>query len=327
HRLTIEDYRLRVLHYSQNVRGFFSQKGSGGGRGVKEKSGVILSAKAVKDTVVISPFAIEEPMDATVNTEDVNYMTLDATPCFAKKVVSPTVVDDTVEKEKLRHMVTTTESYPPLPTEETIFAGNAPGKSSYANVTGKPSGKLLNIRTLFSSGSGYARVMIELQMDVELKDNIVVAMHRIKGGYYTCNVRVEYEWKPPSLVKPQKEYRPVPKKPNASYSGNKKKGVEPTIKVSNSNPFDVLNLVDNDVELEFSSNTPIGEKIDKIERQICEGKLRLLDNDGNPLVSTGIMESDSEVEVVFDETANLKISTSGKDRSDKGYSTNNLLEQ
>ncbi|GKF26283.1 hypothetical protein Tco_0082177, partial [Tanacetum coccineum] len=63
--------------------------------------------------------------------------------------------------------------------------------------------------------------------------------------------------------------------------------------------------------------TPIGEKIDKIERQICEGKLRLLDNDRNPLVLTGIVESDSEVEVIFDETANLRISTSDKDESDK----------
>ncbi|GKE83635.1 hypothetical protein Tco_1557377, partial [Tanacetum coccineum] len=78
---------------------------------------------------------------------------------------------------------------------------------------------------------------------------------------------------------------------------------------------------------EFASTTPIGEKIDKIEQKICEGKLRLLDNDGNPLVPTGIVESDSEVEVVFDETANLRISTSGKDGSDKGYGTNSLLEQ
>ncbi|GJU05333.1 hypothetical protein Tco_1121763, partial [Tanacetum coccineum] len=127
-------------------------------------------------------------------------------------------------------------------------------------------------------------------------------------------------------------------------SGNKKKCVEPTIEVSNSNPFYVLNLVDNDVEFgtnggtsnlgnneandgEFASNTPIGEKIDKIERQISEGKLRLLDNDGNLLVPTGIVKSDSEVEVVFDETANLMIPTSAKDRSDKGYGTNSLLEQ
>ncbi|GJU90637.1 putative reverse transcriptase domain-containing protein [Tanacetum coccineum] len=45
--------------------------------------------------------------------------------------------------------------------------------------------------------SSYARVMIELRADVELKDNIVVAMPIIKGDdYYTCNNRVEYEWKP-----------------------------------------------------------------------------------------------------------------------------------
>ncbi|GJS24061.1 hypothetical protein Tco_0452693 [Tanacetum coccineum] len=45
------------------------------------------------------------------------------------------------------------------------------------------------------------------------------------------------------------------------------------------------------------------------------------------IVPTGIVDSDSEVEVVFDETANLRLSTSGKDGSDKGYSTNSLLEQ
>ncbi|GKE33068.1 nucleotide-diphospho-sugar transferase [Tanacetum coccineum] len=244
----------------------------------------------------------------------------------------------------------------------------------------------------------FSRVMIELQADVELKDNIVVDMPKItREGHYTCNVRVEYEWKPPSCssckvfghiheecpkntsagekkivkkpsqtsrgvsvgprmgFKPQKEYRPITKKTNVSSSGNKKKGVKPTTKVSNSNPFDVLNSVDNNVEFctnggttnlvnneatssgssfmhinndgEFASNTPIGEKIDKIERQICEGKIRLLDNDENPLVPTGIVESDSEVEVVFDETANLRIPTSGNDESDKGDGTNSLLEQ
>ncbi|GJS65835.1 cytokinin dehydrogenase 3-like protein [Tanacetum coccineum] len=368
--------------------------------------------------------------------------------------------------------------FPPLSTPVSTTAGNAPGKSSYAHITSKPSGKKVNVRTFFTpEGNGidvvvpvdsirainerfantaygfflgkkvaypvvanyvklhgvpvtafsedglsaittkpgtplmldsytsdmcmqswgrssYARVMVELK--AKLKDNIVVAMSKItREGHYTCNVRVEYEWKPPRCssckvfghvectkntgagekktvkkpsqtsrgvpvglkmgFKPQKEYRPVTKKPNASSSGNKKKGVEPTIEVSNSNPFDVLNSVDNDGEFgtnggtnnlvnneatssgssfmnidndgECASNTPIGAKIDKIERQIGEGKLRLLDNDGNPLVPTGIVESDSEVELVFDETANLRIPTSGKDGSDKGYGTNSLLEQ
>nr|GEU65854.1 hypothetical protein [Tanacetum cinerariifolium] len=40
-----------------------------------------------------------------------------------------------------------------------------------------------------------------------------------------------------------------------------------------------------------------------------------------------IVESDSEVKVVFDETANLRISTSDKDRSDKVCGTNSLLKQ
>ncbi|GJY02536.1 hypothetical protein Tco_0360688 [Tanacetum coccineum] len=55
--------------------------------------------------------------------------------------------------------------------------------------------------------------------------------------------------------------------------------------------------------------------------------LRFMDDDGNPLVPTVIVESDSEVEVVFDETANLRIAMSGKNESDKGYDTNILLEQ
>ncbi|GKD97452.1 hypothetical protein Tco_1381349 [Tanacetum coccineum] len=83
--------------------------------------------------------------------------------------------------------------------------------------------------------------------------------------------------------------------------------------------------IDNDWEC--ASNTPIGAKIDKIEQQIGEGKLRLLYNDGNPLVPMGNVESDSEVELVFNETANLRILMSGKDGSDKGYGNNSLLEQ
>ncbi|GJT35504.1 hypothetical protein Tco_0925923 [Tanacetum coccineum] len=305
---------------------------SGGGRGVKEKNKVVA-------------------------TKDVATPRVDA----AMKVVSPSVVEETVAMESLVVNTPGVGSNPPPPT------------------------------------SSYARFMIELRADVELKDNIIVAMPKItKEGHYTCNVRIVYEWKPPRCssckvfghihkecpkntsagekktvkkpsqtsqgvsvgpkmgFKPQKEYRPVTKKHNASSSGNKKKGLEHTIEVSNSNLFDVLNSVDNDVEFgtnwgttnlvnneatssgsafmnidndrEFASNTPIGEKINKIKRQICKGKLRLLDNDGNQLVPTGIVESDSEVEVVFDDTANLRIPTSGKDGSDKSYGTNSLLE-
>ncbi|GJZ13692.1 retrovirus-related pol polyprotein from transposon TNT 1-94 [Tanacetum coccineum] len=97
------------------------------------------------------------------------------------------------------------------------LVGDTSGMSSYANVTGEPSRKTLNFRTLFTLGgnkidvvvlmesiraiserSSYAKAMIELQADVELKDTIVVAMPKLTGeGFYTCTIFVEYEWKPP----------------------------------------------------------------------------------------------------------------------------------
>ncbi|GJQ94592.1 uncharacterized mitochondrial protein-like protein [Tanacetum coccineum] len=143
--------------------------------------------------------------------------------------------------------------------------------------------------------------------------------------------------------KPKQVYQSLLKKYIANTCGKKMNNSESTKEVSKSNPFEVLTLSDNDVDLGTnrgisnsvdkgtinvsSSNTPIGEKIDKIERQICKGKLRFVDDDGNPLVLTGIVDSDSEVKVVFDEAANLRISMSGKEGSDKGYGTNSLLEQ
>ncbi|GKD76292.1 beta-caryophyllene synthase, partial [Tanacetum coccineum] len=146
--------------------------------------------------------------------------------------------------------------------------------------------------------SSYASVMIELRADVELKDNIVVAMSRLQGrvithvmsvlsmsGNLLCARLVKF------LDTFMRNVRRIQVLPNISSSSNKKKCVEPTIEVSNSNPFDVLNSVDNDVEFgtnggtsnlgnneatpsgssfmnidndgEFACNTPIGEKIDK----------------------------------------------------------------
>nr|GEU95402.1 hypothetical protein [Tanacetum cinerariifolium] len=55
--------------------------------------------------------------------------------------------------------------------------------------------------------------------------------------------------------------------------------------------------------------------------------MMFVDNDGNSLVPTGNVDIDSEVEVVFDEIANLMLSTSFKGESDRCYGTNSLLEQ
>nr|GEX90692.1 hypothetical protein [Tanacetum cinerariifolium] len=377
------------------------------------------------------------------------------------KGVTPSVVDMTIEMGKHNSLDDTTvsESFPPLSTPVNT-AGNAPGKSSYANITSKPSGKKVNVCTLFTpegngidvvvpvdfiravSKYGLVRSMFSSStglfsfqfssmdgLDAMLEngswlirnnplilktwnpvenllkeefstvpvwvklygvpvtafsedglsaiatklENIVVAMPKItREGHYTCSVLVVYEWKPPRCSS-CKDFghiheecpkntgageKKTMKKPSQTSRGvlvGPKIGVEPTIEVSNSNPFDVFNSVDNDMKFgtnwgttnlvnneatssgssfmnidndgEFAIHTPISEKIVKIERYIFECKLRLLDNDENPLVPSGIVESDSEVKVVFDETANLKILTSGKDECDKGYGTDSLLEQ
>ncbi|GJU68828.1 hypothetical protein Tco_1255087 [Tanacetum coccineum] len=428
--------------------GFLSQKGSRGGRGVKEKD-LNWNNKNTSSGIGVS-------MDSN---DTMNDDTPIGVASAIQEGVTPYVAD--------------------------MMAGNASGKSSYANVTGKPSGKKLNIHTLFTPGgkrvaypiianyvrntwgkyrlvrtmfssstrlfsfqfssmdglddmlenglwfirnnpfilkkwhpnenllkedvntvlvwvklhgvpvtafsddglsaiatklgtplmldsytsdmcmkswgrSSYARVMIELRADVELKDNIVMAMPRIKEeGYYTCNIYVEYEWKPPRCAcckvfrhvheectknigagatknlkktsqtpkgisvgqkmgfKSKQVFQPVSKNSTANTGGKKRNKSESTKEVSKSTPFEVLTSVDNDVDLgtnggisnsadkgtnNFSScNTPIGEKVDKIERQIYEGKLKFVDDDGNPLLPT--------------------------DRSDNDYGTNSLLEQ
>ncbi|GJR51287.1 hypothetical protein Tco_1401808 [Tanacetum coccineum] len=93
--------------------------------------------------------------------------------------------------------------------------------------------------------------------------------------------------------KPQKEYRHVPKKPTVSSSGNKKKGVKPTIEVSNSNPFDVFNSVDNDVE--FSTNVGTTNLFEDL---LTSGQAILVDKAGNPLKKVEFPgEYDSEDEV------------------------------
>ncbi|GKA34337.1 transposon ty3-G gag-pol polyprotein, partial [Tanacetum coccineum] len=238
---------------------------------------------------------------------------------------------------------------------ETIVFHNEDGNPARANIKqalgfrkdGDGDGKSQFLRC--QGRSSYARVMIELRADVELKDNIIVAMSIIKGdGYYTCNIRVEYEWKSPRcacckvfghvheecpknisagattnlkkpsqtpkgipvgqkvVFKPKQVFQPVLKKSTANTCGKKMNNSESTKEVSKSNPFEVLTSVYNDVDL---------------------GKLRFVDDDGNPLVPTGIVQSNREVEVVFDEPTNLRISTTGKDGSDKGYGTNSLLER
>ncbi|GJS80903.1 retrotransposon protein, putative, ty1-copia subclass, partial [Tanacetum coccineum] len=411
--------------------------------------------KEVKDYLEGNSLSTE--LDDTMNKDTPVVVATATTVTATTHVVDMTVekekcntLDDTnVEKEKLCSLEDTSVmgSFPPLPTQVTTSASNAPGKSSYANITGKPSGKKVNVRTLFTpegnridvlvlvdsihainkrfaniaysfflgkkvaypvvanyvrntcgkyglirsifssstrlfsfqfssmdglyamlengpwfirnnplifkkwhpdknllkedvsivpvlvkfhgvpvtafSEDGLSAIATKLA-NVELKDNIVVAMPKsTRDGHYTCNVRVEYEWKPPRCSS-CKVFRHIHeecpkntgssekktmKKPNqtsrgvlsaVSFSGNKKKGVKPTIEVSNSNSFDVLNSVDNDVEFDNSSSgtTPIIDKIGKFEDLLTSGQAILVDKAGNHLKKVEFSdEYDSEDEV------------------------------
>ncbi|GKB09050.1 putative reverse transcriptase domain-containing protein [Tanacetum coccineum] len=147
--------------------------------------------------------------------------------------------------------------------------------------------------------SSYTRASIEVQADVELKDNIVVVMPKLVGGGDGCPKNIDSDVvknikKPiqtprgvpvgPKVgFKPVKQvYRHVSKKNTVNTNGFKKKYAEPTIE---------------NVESSSTSTFPIVEKNDKMERLIIEGKVTLVDDEDKPLTK--------------------------KD----GYGTNSLLEQ
>ncbi|GJT80281.1 hypothetical protein Tco_1054623 [Tanacetum coccineum] len=136
----------------------------------------------------------------------------------------------------------------------------------------------------------FARTMIELGANVELKDIIVVYVPKLIGeGFSMCSIRVEYEWKPSrcSTCKLLEE-----------FSSKKKQAKVTRQEVSNSNPFDALNSVENDDDLgtngensklseAFGSptTTPLTKRINNPEIQMLDWKLVLVDDDGKPLKS------------------------------------------
>nr|GEU65985.1 zinc knuckle CX2CX4HX4C [Tanacetum cinerariifolium]GEX00721.1 zinc knuckle CX2CX4HX4C [Tanacetum cinerariifolium] len=212
----------------------------------------------------------------------------DATPRVdvAKEVVSPSVIDDTIEKEKLSpFLMDGLDSM--LENGPWFIHNNLPIMRKWHLDE-----NLLKEDLICACNNGgrtsYARAMIKLRANVELKDNIVVVMPKItRNDYYTCNIRVEYEWKP-SRYACCKVFRHVLKECPKNIDA----GAIKNLKKTSQTPKEIL----------------VRQKM-------------------NPLVPTGIVDSDSKVGLVLDETANLRLSTSGKHGSDKCYGTNSLLEK
>ncbi|GKA98420.1 putative reverse transcriptase domain-containing protein [Tanacetum coccineum] len=118
--------------------GFLSQKGSGEGRGVKEKD--------LND----------------VNNKEVKYG------------AEPSI---TVASKNTQEDTTVRGSFPPLLTQVTTSAGNTLGKPSYANITGKPNGKKVNVCTLFTPGGSGIDVVVSV-------DSIRVISERFTNTTY-----------------------------------------------------------------------------------------------------------------------------------------------
>ncbi|GKE54113.1 hypothetical protein Tco_1489269, partial [Tanacetum coccineum] len=189
-------------------------------------------------------------------------------------------------------------------------------------------------------GSSYARAMIELRADMELKDIIVVAMPKlvdecpkkivsdvVKNLKNPKQVARGVQVGPKVGFKPIKQvYRHVSNKNSVSTSAKKKKA-ELSRQERNSKSAGKGLLT---VAPRSSSTIHIAERIDKLERQILDEKLMFVHDDGKPLYkadSTVNIDNDGEVEEVYNETVVFFASTSLKSGSESGYDIKSLLKQ
>nr|GEY88574.1 hypothetical protein [Tanacetum cinerariifolium] len=134
------------------------------------------------------------------------------------EVESPSMVKEIVEKEKLCLVVNTSDlgSYPPLPTQETTSAGNASGLFSFQFSS------MEGLNAMLENGFWFIHnnplILKKWHLNVNLLEEAVgtvlvwvklygvpvtafsedgLSVIATKLGYYTCNIHVEYEWKPP----------------------------------------------------------------------------------------------------------------------------------
>ncbi|GJY64428.1 hypothetical protein Tco_0465888 [Tanacetum coccineum] len=121
--------------------------------------------------------------------------------------------------------------------------------------------------------------------------------------------------------KPVKQvYRQVSKKNNVNTSGNKKKDAEPIIEVSNSNLFDVLNSVENDVDLD-DEGKPL-TKVDFSGDHDSEDEVASVDNDMANFLASKKVGYDTNSHEVPDKIQDIWDNLDIKVRGSQGRSFN-----
>nr|GEW51136.1 integrase, catalytic region, zinc finger, CCHC-type, peptidase aspartic, catalytic [Tanacetum cinerariifolium] len=192
----------------------------------------------------------------------------------------------------------------------------------------------------------YARAMIKLRVEVELKDNIVADMPKItREGYYTCNIRVEYDWKPPRcvcckvfdhVIEECLKNIGVGARKNVKKTSQTPKGIPVGQKIGFKQTNKCFNLFLKSLLptlaekrrimqslLKSPSTTSIIEKINKIENLIIDGRVTLVDDEGKHLGKVTYpcnYDSEDEVASVDNEMASFLAKMNG-------YGTQSWLKQ
>ncbi|GJR48117.1 hypothetical protein Tco_1316220 [Tanacetum coccineum] len=152
------------------------------------------------------------------------------------------------------------------------LANNITGTVSYAMLLkSETSRKSVNFHTLLSPAGNGADVAISIE-------SVSVVHERLSNIVYGffLGKRVAYP-----IVE---NYIPRQAVRGVLLSGTKKQVGLTRQEVSNSNPFDALNTVGNDGDLALGrlTTTPLAERINDLERQMLDGKLVLVDDNGMP---------------------------------------------
>nr|GEZ93184.1 hypothetical protein [Tanacetum cinerariifolium] len=134
--------------------------------------------------------------------------------------------------------------------------------------------------------SSYARAMIELQVDVELKDTLVMDILKFKGGGYTrSTVCAEYEWKPPRCL-------------TCKQAGLARQ------EVSNKNLLDALNSIKNDDDMGTNGgNLKLAKKGANFGMVSSAHRTSSKEFAAKKVDDLVNEDSDIDVDVVYDETA------------------------
>nr|GEZ03479.1 hypothetical protein [Tanacetum cinerariifolium] len=260
-------------------RGFMSPRGKG--QGVKEKEKQDMATFNNRDKAT-DRLRLKEASLTSVNTDLAKLSSL----------VSPTTANESNES-----------------TKGPILTKNTSGPISYATLfRSAQSRKAVNFRTLVALlvRSSYAKALVELGDDVELKATLVVVVPkftppRFSSYKVSCDVldacckKIVLD-----VLKNLKTHRQAVR------------GVQ---------AFGIPNM------------TPLATRINCLERQKLDGKLVLVDDDGKPLkphVDLVNADSDSEVDVMFSETASFMSSMSSKvnksSKSGSGAGNKSLYE-